>query len=87
MSNPNIIQAAIDTLPNDWAYTPVAGKKPLTTEWQKHPFSKDSVIQEIKQSRWTGIGALCGVPSGGVLFLDHDGESCDPLIENSQNNL
>ena len=81
MSDPNIVQAAIDTLPNDWAYTPVAGKKPLTTEWQKHPFSKDSVIQEIKQSRWTGIGALCGVPSGGVLFLDHDGESCDPLIE------
>ena len=81
MSDPNIVQAAIDTLPNDWAYTPVAGKKPLTNEWQKHPFSKDSVIQEIKQSRWTGIGALCGVPSGGLLFLDHDGESCDPLIE------
>lgn len=26
------------------------------------------------------IGVLCGEPSGGLLFLDHDGASCDGLI-------
>jgi hypothetical protein len=81
VANPEIIQTAIDTLPSDWAYTPVAGKKPLTTNWQNRPFRRDSVIQEVKKDRWTGIGALCGVPSGGLLFLDHDGASCDPLVE------
>ena len=81
MANPQIIQSAIDTLPTDWAYTPVTDKKPLTDNWQNCPFSKNSVIQEIKKLRWTGIGALCGVPSGGLLFLDHDGESCDQLVE------
>lgn len=30
---------------------------------------------------WSAIGVLCGVPSGGLLFIDHDGVSCDSLIE------
>jgi predicted P-loop ATPase len=70
-------------IPNDWAYTPVVGKAPKTKEWQKNPFTKDEVIRELEKpgSKWTGIGALCGAPSGGLLFVDHDGESCDRLIE------
>jgi replicative DNA helicase len=27
------------------------------------------------------IGVMCGAPSGGLLMLDHDGKSCDRLIE------
>lgn len=27
------------------------------------------------------IGLICGEPSGGILMLDHDGRSCDGLIE------
>ncbi|MEP0921217.1 DUF3987 domain-containing protein [Leptolyngbya sp. ST-U4] len=30
---------------------------------------------------WSAVGVLCGTPSGGLLFVDHDGASCDPLIE------
>ena len=80
MANPEIIQAA-EFLSPDWAYTPVTGKAPKILDWQNCPFTKTAVIHEIENSRWTGIGALCGVPSGGLLFLDHDGASCDPLIE------
>ena len=81
MANSQIIQAAIDTLPDDWAYTPVVGKAPKTPNWQHCPFTKTDVIREVEKTRWTGVGTLCGVPSGGLAFLDHDGESCDPLVE------
>jgi Protein of unknown function (DUF3987)/Bifunctional DNA primase/polymerase, N-terminal len=81
MSKAQIIQSATEYLPENWAYTPVKGKAPTLGKWQTRPFGKADVIQEIKTPRWTGIGALCGVPSGGLLFLDHDGESCDSLIE------
>lgn len=30
---------------------------------------------------WFAIGVLCGTLSHGLLFLDHDGASCDNLIE------
>ncbi|WP_244329377.1 DUF3987 domain-containing protein [Tolypothrix sp. PCC 7910] len=31
--------------------------------------------------RWFAVGVLCGTPSYGLLFVDHDGASCDTLIE------
>lgn len=34
---------------------------------------------------WSAIGVLCGTPSDGLLFVDHDGESCDSLIERLSN--
>ncbi|MBW4662184.1 MAG: DUF3987 domain-containing protein [Drouetiella hepatica Uher 2000/2452] len=34
---------------------------------------------------WYAIGVLCGKPSGGLLFVDHDGASCDGLVEQLSN--
>jgi len=36
---------------------------------------------EMPERYCRAVGVLCGKPSGGLLFLDHDGRSCDPLIE------
>jgi Bifunctional DNA primase/polymerase, N-terminal/Primase C terminal 2 (PriCT-2) len=74
--------ALASKLPENWSYTPVTrDKKPLTSGWQKKGFSKSAVIEELRNnSKWAGVGALCGTPSGGLLFLDRDGASCDDLI-------
>jgi hypothetical protein len=69
-------------LPENWLYTPVDGKKaPKTKDWYENGFSKSAIIQELKKdSKWRGIGVLCGTANGGLLFLDRDGASCDSLI-------
>jgi len=72
----------VSDLPNDLRFTPVIGKQPCGKEWQDNPLTKEQVISCIEQdSSITGVGVLCGVPSSGYLFLDHDGASCDELIE------
>lgn len=38
-------------------------------------------IHKVPFESWQAIGVLCGTPSGGLLFVDHDGASCDRLIE------
>lgn len=43
--------------------------------------SKKDEIFHPPVTWWAAIGVLCGTPSGGLLFVDHDGESCDSLIE------
>lgn len=43
--------------------------------------TKDSGTIHPPVSWLHAIGVLCGTPSGGLLFVDHDGESCDKLIE------
>lgn len=69
-------------LPDNWVYTPVDGnKRPQTKDWLNKPFTKSQVIKALtNNSRWKGVGCLCGKPSGGLLFLDRDGASCDELI-------
>lgn len=56
-------------------------KQPYKAEWQKNPLDAAAIGREIKAKRCHAVGVLCGEPSGGLLFLDHDGESCDGLIE------
>ena len=69
-------------LPTEWKYTPVVGKAPKLKAWDKNPLSNVGVIGLLKkEDRWTGIGVFCGEASGGLVFVDHDGASCDPLIE------
>ncbi|MBD2467871.1 DUF3987 domain-containing protein [Nostoc sp. FACHB-145] len=41
----------------------------------------DGKIINPPVSRWGAVGVLCGTPSGGLLFVDHDGASCDDLIQ------
>lgn len=73
----------ISALPDQLALVAVGGNKaPYLPHWQKTPLSKVHLQAEIASGRCKAVGVLCGRLSGGLLFLDHDGESCDRLIEN-----
>ncbi|WP_375470163.1 DUF3987 domain-containing protein [uncultured Nostoc sp.] len=41
----------------------------------------DGKIINPPVSRWSAVGVLCGTSSNGLLFVDHDGQSCDDLIQ------
>ncbi len=72
---------SLESLPNEWALVPVKNKAPYEKEWQKSPRSKAYIESEIACGKATGVGVLCGTPSNGSVLCDHDGSSCDALIE------
>lgn len=77
---PGIIN--LNLLPEQWGLVACGRKKqPYQKAWQKNPLNKDQVGAEVKASRCHAVGVLCGTPSGGLLFVDHDGPSCTALIE------
>ncbi|MEH1931692.1 DUF3987 domain-containing protein [Nostoc sp.] len=70
----------------NWQNTPLKGQdfkaavetgffKCLTVEKQ----NKEIINPPV--SWWSAVGVLCGTPSNGLLFVDHDGVSCDDLIQ------
>jgi len=68
-------------LPDDWGYVAVDGqKRPYQSAWQENPLTKDALLAELSSGRARVIGVCCGVPSGGLLFLDHDGKSASTLL-------
>ncbi len=75
------IKQQITCLPHDWGYVAVDGsKRPYQKDWQKNPLSRSQLFAEIKSGKAKAIGVCCGTQSGGLLFLDHDGPSCDSLL-------
>jgi hypothetical protein len=76
-------------LGNRWQETPLC-KADFEQAMQEKKFAKLSIDRHGKPFSiphyWAkAIGVLCGTPSGGLLFLDHDGATCDPLIEQLSN--
>ena len=68
-------------LPDDWGYVAVDGhKRPYQQSWQDNPLNKDALLAELDSGRARAIGVCCGMPSGGLLFLDHDGKSASTLL-------
>jgi hypothetical protein len=68
-------------LPDDWGYVAVDGqKRPYQPAWQKNPLTKDALLAELRSGRARAIGVCCGVTSGGLLFLDHDGKSASTIL-------
>jgi predicted P-loop ATPase len=68
-------------LPDEWGYVAVDGeKRPYQTAWQKNPLGKPALEAELRDGRARAIGVCCGVPSGGLLFLDHDGKSASTIL-------
>ena len=68
-------------LPDGWGFVAVDGeKRPYQTKWQERPLSKAKLAAELKAGRARAIGVCCGVPSGGLLFLDHDGKSASTIL-------
>jgi len=71
----------LSRLPDDWGYVAVDGqKRPYQPAWQDNPLNKNALLAELSGGRARAIGVCCGVPSGGLLFLDHDGKSASTLL-------
>ena len=67
-------------LPRDWSYVAVDGqKRPYMDGWQKNHISRAELGKELKSGRAKAIGVCCGAPSGGLLFVDHDGKSASKI--------
>jgi predicted P-loop ATPase len=68
-------------LPDDWGYVAVDGhKRAYQDDWPTKPLTKDQLTAELRSGRAKAVGVLCGTPSGGLLFLDHDGKSASTLL-------
>ena len=68
-------------LPDGWGFVAVDGeKRPYQAKWQERPLTKAKLAAELKAGRARAIGVCCGVPSGGLLFLDHDGKSASTIL-------
>jgi len=86
----------LETLPTSWALTPLLDKSPLRPGWQTEPvISRDELAhllqngQELwshkKQKhwhcRWTGYGLRTGAISSGLICIDVDGLTAEPLLQ------
>jgi predicted P-loop ATPase len=68
-------------LPDGWGYVAVDDqKRPYQTKWQDRPLDKAGLQAELDDGHAKAIGVCCGVPSGGLLFLDHDGRSASTIL-------
>ena len=74
------IKDEILRLPKDWGFVAVQNKRPYQNNWQNNPLTRPQLFKEITEGRSTGIGVCCGTPSGGLLFLDHDGQSATEIL-------
>ena len=72
----------LQELPRSWGLVAVDGyKRPYQEKWQANPLTHEQAAAEIKAGRAKAIGVIAGPPSGGLLFLDHDGISATEQLE------
>lgn len=64
----------------DQKYLPSGKPDPTTPDW-KTPLLRHRIVQEIQKGKCLAVGLLTGEVSNGIMAVDHDGLSCDPLIE------
>ena len=74
------IKEELSALPKAWGYVAVKNKRPYQNDWQNNPLKQSQLFKELVAKRSTGIGVCCGTPSGGLLFLDHDGPSAAKIL-------
>ena len=68
-------------LPAYWRYVAVnSNKQPYKKNWQNNPLKRSQLAKEITSGKAKAIGVIAGEQSGGLLFLDHDGQSCSDLL-------
>lgn len=94
--NARAIALNLDNLPTSWVVTPVRDKKPYRDGWQTEaPVSravvKDLIINgQLTKSRRTGkeytafdsgFGLRTGEISGGLVAIDIDGASAQPILD------
>jgi hypothetical protein len=75
------LQAELDALPDWLALTPIGKRKnAYLPKWSERPQTKDQIGAEIAAGRCHAVGLICG-PASGLLVLDHDGASAEPLLQ------
>jgi uncharacterized protein (DUF927 family) len=65
--------AALDTLPTQFALTPVRAKAPYLNKWQSIDTTRAEIAQQLVSGQADGFGIKLGIPSGGICALDIDG--------------
>lgn len=74
--------AGLNNIPIDWGLTPLKDKKPYRNNWQKEaPISRDIISSDLKHNKATGYGLRTGEISDGIVAVDIDGTSVNPLLE------
>jgi predicted P-loop ATPase len=71
--NRPIAIAALDTLPVNFALTPVNQKRPYLTNWQSIDTSRSDIAQHLLSGQADGYGIKLGIPSNGICAIDIDG--------------
>ncbi|HEY9892153.1 MAG TPA: plasmid replication protein, CyRepA1 family [Candidatus Sericytochromatia bacterium] len=94
--NADEIAAALKDIPGHWSLTPLQNKAPKRLDWQTEPFIPHELIASLivkgEQSTskrtgkpyrryWSGFGLRTGDTSGGLLAIDVDGVSAQPILE------
>ena len=76
-------EVKFDFIPQDWALTPLRGKRAYVPGWSSDPFSLDQIKREFEEGRATGIGLMSGQWSneGGLIWVDIDGPEAIPVLE------
>lgn len=73
----------LDLVPEDWALTPLNGKRAYVSGWTSNPYTINQIKEELSSGRATGIGLLSGQHCNeyGLIWVDIDGEEAIPAIE------
>jgi hypothetical protein len=94
--NAQTIAASVKDIPSHWSLTPLQDKAPKRLDWQTEPFIPHEVIASLitkgeqavsKRTGkpypryWSGYGLRTGDTSGGLLAIDVDGASAQPILE------
>ena len=76
-------QIDLDLIPQDWALTPLSGKRAYVAGWTSQPYSIAQIQQELDSGRATGVGLMTGQWSneGGLIWADIDGPEAIPALE------
>lgn len=92
--NAEAIAAELTTIPAHWSLTPLQDKRPRRTNWQIESFIPHESIAELilngeqkinkrgkpYPSYSSGFGLRTGDPSGGLIAIDVDGPTAEPLL-------
>lgn len=75
----------IATLPKGWNFVLCNGRKaPYQPGWRNFRHDSGAIAELLKdcehQRKASMVGVILGEASGGLLAVDHDGESCDDLL-------
>jgi hypothetical protein len=93
--NAHVIADGLKIIPSNWSITPVQDKSPKRSNWQTEEFIPHQEIarlilhgeKKISQKGnqyigyWSGFGLRTGDYSNGILTIDVDGASAEPLLK------